>query len=130
DLPGTGPTAAGGNGFSPQFQSQLQYMHEFKSDCNFCHQLGNEITRTLGHMDHLGFDSHEAAWNYRTQLGVRGGSMYAAFVQFGQEGMARTMANWTRKIEAGALPPQPPRPSGVERNVVVTLWDIGGDHDF
>jgi len=129
-LPGTGPAAAGGNGFLPTVTSQDDWMHAFKKDCNFCHQLGNEITRTLGHMDHLGFDSHEAAWQYRTSLGVRGGSMQGAFLQFGMDGMSKTMADWTRKVESGAVPPTPPRPSGVERNVVVTLWDIGGDHDF
>jgi hypothetical protein len=59
NLPGTGPVAAGGNGFLPGVTSQDDWMHAFKKDCNFCHQLGNEITRTLGHMDHLGFDSHE-----------------------------------------------------------------------
>jgi hypothetical protein len=130
-LPGTGPLAAGGNGFLPSMTSQDDWMHAFKKDCNFCHQLGNEITRTLGHMDHLGFETHEEAWLYRTSLGVRGGSMQAAFLQFGMEGMGKTMGDWTRSVEAGAVPQEaPPRPSGVERNVVVTLWDIGGDHDF
>ena len=32
-------------------------------------------------------------------------------------------ADWTDRIAAGELPPAPPRPQGVERNVVVTLWD-------
>lgn len=129
-LPGTGAVAAGGNGFLPTITSQDDWIHAFKKDCNFCHQLGNQLTRTLGHMDPLGFDTHEAAWTYRTSLGVRGGSMQSAFLQFGLDGMASTMANWTRKVESGALPPTPPRPQGVERNVVVTLWDVGGDHDF
>ena len=107
-------------------------MHRFKKDCNFCHQLGNQLTRTLTHMDFakLGFKSHEDAWLYRTSLGVRGTSMAAAFLQFGGEGMAKTMADWTRAVEAGAVPPMPPRPQGIERNVVVTLWDIGGPQDF
>jgi len=118
------------NGFSPQLPSQKKFLHEFKSDCHFCHQLGNQVTRSVAHMDHLGFDSHEQAWQYRTSLGVRGGSMFGNFAAFGITGMARTMADWTRKIEAGATPPMPPRPEGVERNVVVTLRDIGGDHDF
>lgn len=126
-FPGTGPS---GNGFSPNLDSQKEWLHNFKSDCHFCHQLGNEVTRSLDHMDHLDFDSHEAAWNYRTQVGVRGGSMYGAFVGMGQQGMMRTMGNWTRRIEEGALPPRPSRPEGIERNVVVTLRDIGGDHDF
>lgn len=129
-LPGTGPVASGGNGFLPTITNSDKWIFEFKSDCNFCHQLGNQLTRTLGHMDALGFDSHEAAWQYRTSLGVRGGSMQAAFLQFGLDGMSKTMANWTRKVESGAVPPAPPRPKGVERNVVVTLWDIGGPQDF
>src|SRR5690606_23534207 len=45
-------------------------------------------------------------------------------------GMAKTMADWTRSVADGAVPPMPPRPQGVERNVVVTLWDIGGPQDF
>lgn len=130
NFPGTGPFAAGGNGFLPGIESQDRFIHEIKSDCNFCHALGTKVTRTLGHMDSLGFDSHEEAWIYRTSLGVRGGSMQGAFLQFGMDGMAKTMSDWTRKIEAGAVPPAPPRPSGVERNVVVTLWDIGGPQDF
>ena len=129
-FPGTGPAAAGGNGFLPTVTSQADWMHSFKKDCNFCHQLGNQLTRTLTHMDSLGFDSHEEAWIYRTSLGVRGGSMQGAFLAFGMDGMAKTMADWTRKVESGAVPPMPPRPKGVERNVVVTLWDIGGPQDF
>ncbi|MES2624635.1 MAG: carboxypeptidase-like regulatory domain-containing protein [Pseudomonadota bacterium] len=129
-FPGTGPVAGGGNGFLPTVESQASWMHSFKKDCNFCHQLGNQLTRTLGHMDSLGFDSHEEAWLYRTSLGVRGTGMQAAFLAFGMDGMAKTMADWTRKVEGGAVPPAPPRPAGVERNVVVTLWDIGGPQDF
>lgn len=131
NFPGTGPFAAGGNGFLPgNMEIQADWMHAFKKDCNFCHQLGNELTRTLHHMDHLGFDTHEEAWIYRTSLGVRGGSMQGAFLSFGMDGMARTMANWTRAVEAGEVPEMPPRPQGIERNVVVTLWDIGGPQDF
>lgn len=132
DLPGTGARAGGGNGFSPEILSRDDWMHRFKRDCNYCHQLGNRITRTLDHMDlaTLGLQSHEDAWQYRTSLGVRGVGMLGAFMQFGSEGMATTLADWTRAIEAGAVPPTPPRPQGVERNVVVTLWDIGGPQDF
>jgi hypothetical protein len=132
NFPGTGGAASGGNGFMPGILSQDDWMHRFKKDCNFCHQLGNPLTRTLTHMDFskLGFKSHEDAWLYRTSLGVRGTSMAAAFLQFGGEGMAKTLANWTRSVESGAVPPSPPRPQGIERNVVVTLWDIGGPQDF
>jgi len=127
-FPGTGPQ---GNGFSPQIETQKEWVHAYKSRCHFCHQQGSEITRTLDHMDHLGFDSHEEAWDYRLQLGVRGGQMYGSFVGLGREGMLGILADWTRSIEDGLVPPEaPPRPAGIERNVVVTLRDIGGDHDF
>jgi hypothetical protein len=32
-------------------------------------------------------------------------------------------ADWTDRVAAGELPPQPPRPQGIERNVVITQWD-------
>ena len=32
-------------------------------------------------------------------------------------------ADWTDRIVAGELPPVPDRPSGLERNVVITQWD-------
>lgn len=126
-FPGTGES---GNGIPPAMATQAHWIFNIKSGCNFCHQLGNEITRTLGHMDHLGFKSHEEAWIYRTQLGVRGSSMAGTMAQWGTQAGARVLADWTRRIEAGEVPPAPPRPSGVERNVVLTLWDWGVDNSF
>ena len=126
-FPGTGPT---GNGFATDIETQKEWVHEYKARCHFCHQQGSAITRTLDHMDALGFDSPEEAWDYRLQLGVRGGGMYGSFVGLGREGMLRILSNWTTKIADGMVPQQPPRPKGEERNVVVTLRDIGGDHDF
>ena len=32
-------------------------------------------------------------------------------------------ADWTDRIAGGEVPPAPPRPQGVERNVVITQWD-------
>lgn len=125
-FPGTGPS---GNGIASELPEQGQWIHNLKSACNFCHQLGNEITRTLGHMDHLGMSPPEA-WAYRTQLGVRGGSMAGAFAVFGRENAMQVFSDWTSRIAAGEVPPAPPRPSGIERNVVVTLWDWGIDTSF
>lgn len=121
-FPGTGP---GGNGISPALDSQAEWINNLKSNCHLCHQVGNQLTRTLGHMDHLGFASSGEAWDYRTQLGVRGGQMYAAFNAFGRDNAMTVFAQWTDRIAAGAVPPAPPRPQGVERNVVLTLWDWG-----
>ena len=126
-FPGTGPD---GNGISPAMQTQKNWLYNQKGECNFCHQLGNEITRRLDHMDDLGMASSEEAWAYRTQLGVRGGRMAGAFSAFGREAAIRTFADWTDRIAAGELPPVPERPEGIERNVVVTLWDWGVDDSF
>ena len=49
-------------------------------------------------------------------------AMSGSFQRFGEQ--RRMFAEWTDRIAAGAVPKQaPPRPSGVERNLVVTLWD-------
>ena len=42
----------------------------------------------------------------------------------------RMFADWSERIAAGEAPTQtPPRPVGIERNVVVTLWDWGTETD-
>ncbi len=128
EFPGTGES---GNGIPPAMASQAHWIFNIKSGCNFCHQLGNQITRSLGHMDHLGFKTPEEAWIYRTQLGVRGSSMAGTMAAWGLHSGARVMADWTTRIANGELPPVPPRPRpGAERNVVVTLWDWGVDNSF
>jgi hypothetical protein len=127
EFPGTG---ASGNGIPPALKEQGQWINNIKSQCNFCHELGTAITRSLGHMDHLGFKTPEEAWIYRTQLGVRGSYMAGQFAVFGTQAGAKVFADWTNRIASGELPPQPPRPQGVERNVVVTLWDWGTDNSF
>ncbi|HZF30621.1 MAG TPA: carboxypeptidase-like regulatory domain-containing protein [Gammaproteobacteria bacterium] len=128
EFPGTGPS---GNGIPPELKVQGQWINNIKSQCNFCHQLGNQITRSLGHMDHLGFKTPEEAWIYRTQLGVRGTYMAGQFAVFGIQAGAKVFADWTTRVANGELPPPPPRPApGPERNVVVTLWDWGVDNSF
>ena len=41
----------------------------------------------------------------------------------GTERALAMFADWTDRIAAGELPPAPPRPQGLERNVVITQWD-------
>jgi len=48
----------------------------------------------------------------------------------GQAASLKAFADWTRAVEKGEVPPAPPRPKGVERNLVLTLWDWGTDHSF
>jgi hypothetical protein len=35
----------------------------------------------------------------------------------------KAFADWTDRIAAGAYPEAPPRPAGVERNLVISMWD-------
>jgi len=42
---------------------------------------------------------------------------------FGRTRGLAMFADWTQRIEKGAVPEAPPRPQGVERNIVLTSWD-------
>ena len=121
EFPGTGPD---GNGISPQVESQEDWLWRVKlAGCLTCHQLGNKATREIP--EELGeFDSSIAAWERRLQSGQAGGQMIERIVQNGQQRSLEMFADWTDRIAAGELPHEtPPRPQGIERNVVVTLWD-------
>jgi hypothetical protein len=91
--------------------------------CIGCHQLGNLATRTLP--PSLGkFNSSHDAWVRRIQSGQAGTQMVnTAMGQLG--GLpVKYMADWTDRIAKGELPAsKPPRPSGLERNVVATVRD-------
>jgi hypothetical protein len=120
EFPGTGPE---GNGISPNMTSQEQWLRSVKSgSCMACHQLGNPATREIP--AELGeFHSSVEAWERRIQSGQAGGSMVGGLNQLGRERALAVFADWTDRIAAGELPPVPPRPRGIERNVVITLWD-------
>jgi hypothetical protein len=129
EFPGTG---ADGNGLGPAMQTQNHWINSLKSDCNFCHQLGNQLTRTLDDVFAAKpeLKSHADAWEWRLGTGVRGNSMYGVLTNQGKERSLKTYAAWTERIAKGDVPPAPPRPKGIERNLVVTLWDVGDDHSF
>ena len=40
------------------------------------------------------------------------------------------VSDWTSRIAAGEVPDAPPRPTGVERNVVLTMWNWGDNVAF
>ena len=128
-FPGTGNA---GNGFGPTMLSQNHWINTLKSGCNFCHQLGNQLTRTLDDV-YKGDPSVKTsleAWDRRLKGGVRGNAMYGTLGTMGMPGTLKVLADWSDRIAKGEVPPAPPRPKGVERNVVVTLRDVGDDHSF
>jgi hypothetical protein len=120
EFPGTGPS---GNGISPNIESQAAYLRQLKSGgCLACHQLGNKATREIP--EALGsFPSSVHAWERRLQSGQAGGNMINGLGQLGREKTLAVFADWTDRIAKGELPPVPPRPQGIERNVVITIWD-------
>jgi hypothetical protein len=120
EFPGTGPK---GNGISENIKSQAHWLELVKTDsCWSCHQLGNKATREIPKS--LGsFDSPVLAWERRIQSGQAGANMVSGLNRLGRERALSMFADWTNRIAAGEVPPAPPRPQGVERNVVITLWD-------
>jgi hypothetical protein len=120
EFPGTGPT---GNGIAPTILSQAQWIRNMKTDsCESCHQLGSRGTRVIPAA--LGkFDSPAQAWERRVQSGQAGSQMLASINSMGKQRALAMFGDWTDRIAKGELPPVPPRPQGIERNVVITQWD-------
>jgi hypothetical protein len=93
------------------------------TDCIGCHQLGQEATRTIP--SQFGkFDSGADAWQRRIQSGQAGEMMTNRIAgQFGGVPY-KYFGDWTDRVAKGELPKsKPPRPAGIERNLVVTTWD-------
>lgn len=118
EFPGTGST---GNGIEPVMQSRTDWIYHMKENCLFCHQFGTAVTRTLVPAP-AGHTEATDAWLQRV-FAVGDDSMTAFMGMFGARRAAAMYADWTSRIAAGELPSAPPRPAGVERNVVLSLWD-------
>src|SRR3989441_2413815 len=91
--------------------------------CMKCHQLGDKATREIPPVtkDFGPFNSTLEAWDRRTKSGPVGANMGSAFLTLGEQ--RSLFADWTDRIAAGEYPKEaPPRPNGVERNIVLTLW--------
>ena len=114
----------GGSGAIPAKLTQHDWLKQMNNvDCICCHQLGQEATRTIP-AEFGPFKSGEEAWMRRTQSGQAGENMTNRLA--GQWGGApyKYFGDWTDRIAKGELPKEtPPRPQGVERNIVVTSWE-------
>jgi streptogramin lyase len=63
------------------------------------------------------------AWLRRIQSGQAGPAMMGGLAQLGPKKATELFADWTTRIKNGELPVDaPPRPQGIERNVVITQW--------
>ena len=120
EFPGTGPE---GNGINPNMKTQADWIRMMKSGgCTTCHQLGTKGTREIPAA--LGtFASGAAAWDRRVQSGQAGSQMSNGLDNMGRRRALAMYGDWTDRVAKGEVPPAPPRPQGVERNVVITQWD-------
>jgi hypothetical protein len=109
---------------SGKVKSQNEWLNVVKTNgCITCHQMGNKATRTIP--KELGeFKSSADAWARRIVSGQAMTTMLTRVNELGAEKANGLFGEWTDRIAAGELPKsKPQRPQGVERNVVVTLWD-------
>ena len=92
-------------------------------DCVGCHQLGQEATRTIP-AQFGKFASGEDAWIRRISAGQYGEQMTNRIAGQWAGVPYKYFGDWTDRVAKGDLPKaKPPRPTGIERNLVVTTWD-------
>ena len=120
EFPGTGKE---GNGIAERNTTQEAWIDGMKQHCQLCHQLGNPKTRGIEHWGGA-FDNSKQAWAARLAMGPM--AHHAKLI--GHDRLLEMYADWTDRIAGGELPEQPPRPKGVERNLVITLWDWGDEN--
>src|SRR3989442_348740 len=84
-------------------------------------ELPTRLTRDVPAAFLTGSAASLEAWDRRTKIGPSGPAMGAFFQSLGEQ--RKAFADWTDRIAKGETPKTaPPRPAGVERNLVVTLW--------
>ena len=104
--------------------NQSEWLNVVKTNgCITCHQLGNKATRTIPR--ELGeFKSSAEAWQRRILSGQAMNSMLNVSNRIDAHRANALYGDWTDRVAAGELPKsKPSRPQGVERNIVITLWD-------
>jgi len=118
----------GGKGKIPAKITQGRWLTEMKNrSCVGCHQLGQLSTRTfpknvpypMGK-----FATSADGWLRRVQSGQSGERMMRTLANDLGGAPFQYLGDWTDRIAKGELPhAKPPRPEGVERNIVVTTWE-------
>ena len=120
DFPGTGPQ---GNGIPAVMKSQHFWIDTIKNSCQSCHALGSAGVRHIP--EGLGtFKDSKEAWIRRVQSGQAMLNMALTLERLGPDKGIDLFADWTDRIAKGELPfAKPERPKGLERNMVVSIWD-------
>ena len=115
----------------PKVSSQERWLDVVKTNgCYGCHALGNKAMRTIP--KELGeFKSSVGAWERRIQSGQAMTQMVNNIGRLDTQRAFKLFAEWTDRVAAGELPTaKPSRPQGLERNVVITMWDWALPTDY
>ncbi|HVQ15911.1 MAG TPA: carboxypeptidase-like regulatory domain-containing protein, partial [Vicinamibacterales bacterium] len=102
----------------PRFKSQDEWLATLRNGCNHCHELGMAQTRIY---------TTPKDWD---AMFLRAKSMHQELDAMGRTAVEKMLADWGTRVAAGEVPPAPPRPTGIERNVVVSQWDWGFPESF
>ena len=124
---GTGPD---GNGIPTFMKTQGAWIDTIKNSCQSCHSIGSEnirsphvkeLAETVGEKE---FKTSADMWMRRIASGQAMGGMNLAIARLGPELGLKNFGDWTDRVAKGELPAEKPsRPTGIERNMVVSLWD-------
>ncbi len=101
-----------------KYKSQDEWLAALRNGCNHCHELGMPQTRIY---------TTPKDWD---AMFLRAKSMHQELDGIGREAVEKMLADWGARIAAGEVPPAPPRPTGIERNVVISQWDWGSPESF
>ena len=101
-----------------KYKSQDEWLADQRNGCNHCHELGMVATRRYTTVEDWDAVFHRAK------------SMHQELDVLGRDTVEKALADWGARIAAGEVPPSPPRPTGIERNVVVSQWDWGAPESF
>jgi hypothetical protein len=125
-IPGEQRVAKGTHGNAPApfatvINTQAEWLFDLKG-CWTCHQVGLKSTREIPAS--LGtFKTSAEAWERFMSSSQAGSSMVMEADLLGHDRAFAMYADWGDRIAKGEVPPAPPRPQGIERNVVVTVYD-------
>jgi hypothetical protein len=128
EFPGTGDK---GNGISEAMKTQAYWIDSIKNSCQSCHALGDQGIRHIPAAFTTESRDSTEAWERRTQAGQAMTNMALTLGRLGPHKALTLFADWTDRIAAGELPfAKPERPQGVERNVVISMWDWGSAKSY
>ena len=106
--------------------SQQQWLNTIKQGaCQSCHALGTPGMRKVPDLFmRMGKGSSHEAWRNRLRAGSAQNLMARDISRLHGEKAIANFADWTDRIAKGELPfDKPERPQGMERNLVITMWD-------